>query len=69
MTDKNKGNTVQPPSPVVPPTNQESAVSPVSSLNNNMETMVSLMRDFIAQQKNTTSAVKKISGDVQTAVT
>jgi hypothetical protein len=34
-----------------------------------METMVSLMRDFIAQQKNTTSAVKKISGDVQTAVT
>lgn len=69
MTDKNKGNTVQSPSPVAPPTNQESAVSPVSSLNTNMETMVGLMRTFIEQQKNTTSAVKKISGDVQTTVT
>ncbi len=71
MTGNAPGNTVQPPSPVVPPpaTNQESAVSPVSSLNTNISQMVALMNEQITQQKNLVAAVKRLNGNVQATVT
>jgi len=50
-------------------TNQESAVNPVANLNSSMDNMVALMREQITQQKNLVTAVKRLNGNVQTAVT
>ena len=49
--------------------NQESAVNPVANLNSSMDNMVALMREQITQQKNLVTAVKRLNGNVQTAVT
>lgn len=50
-------------------TNQESAVNPVANLNTSLDNMVALMREQVTQQKNLVTAIKRLNGNVQTAVT
>jgi predicted chitinase len=67
------GNTNQGPGPSAPApqssSNQESAVNPVANLNSSLDNMVSLMREQVTQQKNLVTVIKRLNGNVQTAVT
>jgi predicted chitinase len=65
------GNTTTGPDPMAPQSssNQESAVNPVANLNTNLDNMVALMREQVTQQKNLVTAIKRLNGNVQTAVT
>ena len=73
MGPQRMGNTNQGPAITVPPaqssTNQESAVNPVANLNTSIDNMVALMREQVTQQKNLVTAIKRLNGNVQTAVT
>jgi predicted chitinase len=71
LTPQTSGNTTSGPDPVAPQSssNQESAVNPVANLNTSLDNMVALMREQVTQQKNLVTAIKRLNGNVQTAVT
>ena len=71
LTPQTSGNTTSGPDPVAPQSssNQESAVNPVANLNTSLDNMVTLMREQVTQQKNLVTAIKRLNGNVQTAVT